>query len=568
MTKQVDALRRDGLGRAAVVGALVVFGGGWQAAVAQPSGADGTDFLYRVQPGDTLISLADRYMDSVEGWRLLQQRNHVANPYRLQPGSVLRVPFDRIPEVPATAQVVFARDAATADHKPLQAGMKLAEDAQIETGDKGAATLAFDDGTRVTVPPGSRVTLARVRAFARAGLIDVRVHVKQGEAESNVSPRKSGVGRYEISTPALVTGVRGTRFRVQASESASTSSVLEGEVVARAGRQTQSVKAGFGVQASGGRIKRAALPPSPKLNAIPELVQTPCFRATWQPVKGAVAYRSAIARDAALTELGAYQSSKTPGATLCGDEDGDYTLIVQSIDALGLTSVSATRPFTVRLHPEAPYTIQPASGKTYRSGEVAFAWAAVSDVRRYDMEVADTETFTSPAILQRGQDVRVAKPLGAGTWWWRVRSVAEDGKTGPWSDALRFRALDIPLDAAPLASIDAGDDGMLHAHWPALAPELTVSGARTRVQLAAERTFAKPIADIVSDGSQATIPQPPAGVYYIRTGVDLGDAASVVYAKPQRIDIGAFVGDSSRSPVQSGGGNLLLNDWSGRASPR
>lgn len=566
MAKQADALRRDGLGRAAIVGALVIFGGAWQAAMAQPSGADGTDFLYRVQPGDTLISLAERYMDSVEGWRLLQQRNRVANPYRLQPSSVLRVPFDRIPVVSATAQVVSARDAATADHTPLQAGMKLAEDAQIETGDKGAVTLAFDDGTRVTVPPGSHIKLSRVRAFARAGLIDVRVHVKQGEAESNVSPRKSGVGRYEISTPALVTGVRGTRFRVQASESASTSSVLEGEVAAKAGRQTQSVKAGFGVQASGGRIRRAALPSAPKLNAIPELVQTPCFRATWQPVKGAVAYRAAVARDAALTELGAYQSSKTPAATLCGDEDGDYTLVVQSIDAIGLTSVSATRPFTVRLHPEAPYTIQPANGKAYRSGELTFAWAAVSDVRSYDMEVSDAQTFESPAVQQRVQDVRMVKPLGAGTWWWRVRSVAEDGKTGPWSDALRFQALDIPPGAVPPASVDAGDDGMLHAHWPALAPELTAAGARTRVQLASETTFAKPIADIVSDGNEAAIPQPPAGSYYIRTGVDLGDAASVIYTKPQRIDVGAFVGDSSRSPVQSGGGSLLLNDWSGRAT--
>jgi len=568
MAKQVEAFRREGFRRAAVVGAFVVFGGAWQAAVAQPSGADGSDFLYRVQPGDTLITLADRYMDSVEGWRLLQQRNHVADPYRLQPGSMLRIPFDRIPVVPATAQVVFARDATTADRKPLQAGMKLAEDAQIETGDKGAVTLAFDDGTRVTVPPGSRVALSRVRAFARAGLIDVRVHVKQGEAESNVSPKKTGVGRYEISTPALVTGVRGTRFRVQASESVSTSSVLEGEVATKAGRQTQGVKAGFGVQVSGGHLKRAALPAAPKLDAIPDLVQRPCFRATWQPVKGAVAYRAAVARDAALTELSAYQHSKTPGATLCGDEDGDYTLVVQSIDALGLTSPSATRPFTVRLHPEAPYTIQPASGKTYRSGELAFSWAAVSDARSYDMEVAEAETFASPAIQEHGQDVRVSKTLSAGTWWWRVRSVAEGGKTGPWSDALRFQALDIPPGAVPPASVDAGDDGMLHAHWPALTPELAAAGARTRVQLASEPTFAKPVADIVSDGSEAAIPQPPAGTYYIRTGVDLGDPASVVYAKPQRIDVGAFVGDSSRSPVQSGGGNLLLNDWSGRTNPR
>lgn len=527
--------------------------------MAQPSGADGTDFLYRVQQGDTLINLAERYMDSVEGWRLLQQRNHVADPYRLKPGSVLRIPFDRIPVVPATAQVVFARDATTGG-KPLQTGMKLAEDAQIDTGDKGAVTLAFDDGTRVTVPPGSHVALSRVRAFARAGLIDVRVHVKQGEAESNVSPKKSGVGRYEISTPALVTGVRGTRFRVQAGEAVSTSSVLEGEVATRAGRQKQAVKAGFGVQASGGHLKRAALPAAPKLNAIPELVQTPCFRATWQPVKGAVGYRTAVARDAALTELSIYQSIKTPAANLCGDEDGDYTLVVQSVDALGLTSVSATRPFTVRLHPEAPYTIQPASGRTVRSGDVPFAWAMVSDAGSYDMEVADAETFASPVAQQHGQDVRVTKPLSVGTWWWRVRSVAADGKTGPWSDALRFRVLDIPLDAVPTAAVDAGNDGKLHAHWSALSPELAASGARTRLQLASEPTFAKPIVDIVSEGSEAAIPQPPSGVYYIRTGVDLGEPASVVYAKPQRIDVGTFVGDSVRSPVQSGDGNLLLHD--------
>ncbi|KHK87218.1 UNVERIFIED_CONTAM: peptidoglycan-binding protein LysM, partial [Mumia flava] len=387
MVKQADAIWGGLIGRAAFVGAFVLFGGVWQAAIAQPSGADGGDFVYRVQQGDTLINLSERYMDSVEGWRLLQRRNHVADPYRLKPGSLLRIPFDRIPVVPATAQVVFARDATTGG-KPLQTGTKLAEDAQIDTGDKGAVTLAFDDGTRVTVPPGSHVALSRVRAFARAGLIDVRVHVKKGEAESNVAPKKSGVGRYEISTPALVTGVRGTRFRVQASEAGSTSSVLEGEVATSAGRQRQAVKAGFGVVASAGHLKRAALPAPPKLGAIPELVQTPCLRATWQPVKGAVGYRAAVARDAALTELSAYQSSKTPAATLCGDEDGDYTLVVQSVDALGLTSESATRPFTVRLHPEAPYTIQPASGRTYRSGDVAFAWAVVSDAGSYDMEVA------------------------------------------------------------------------------------------------------------------------------------------------------------------------------------
>lgn len=469
--------------------------------------------------------------------------------------------------VQAAAQVVFARDAVTADRKPLQAGMKLSEDALIETGVKGAVTLAFDDGTRVTVPPGSRVTLARVRSFARTGLIDVRLQVKQGEVESIVAPRKTGVGRYEISTPALVTGVRGTRFRVGAAGDVSTESVLEGEVAVRAGRQAQAVGAGFGVRAAGGRLKRVALPAAPKLDAVPELVQVPCFRPTWQPVKGAVAYRAMIARDPEQTEILSYQLSQTPAATLCGDEDGTYTLAVQSVDALGLSGPSATRPFTVRLHPEAPYMIQPASDKPYRSGEMIFAWASVAEAATYDLEAAGAPDFAQPAVRQHGQEVRVTQPLRPGTWWWRVRSVDKDGKTGPWSDAVRFRALDISADSVPPPSADAGDDGMLHAHWRALDPALADAGARTRVQLAAEPTFAKPVADLVSAGNEAMIPLPPAGPYYIRTGIDLGDAASVVFARPQRIDIGSFVVDAQGASVQSGGASLLLDERSRKAGP-
>ncbi|CAH0439301.1 FecR family protein [Ralstonia pseudosolanacearum] len=568
MPKHTEPRSRGWFGLAASIGAALLCCAMWRPATAQPSGADGNDFLYRVQQGDTLITLAERYMDDAEGWRLLQQHNHIANPYKLPPGAIVRIPFDRIPVVPAAAQVVFARDAVNGEHKPLQAGMKLPEDTLIETGAKGAITLAFDDGTRVTVPPGSRVTLARVRSFAGTGLIDMRLQVKEGEVESTVSPKKTGVGRYEISTPALVTGVRGTRFRVRADGGASTESVLEGKVAVRAGRQTQAVGAGFGVRAAGGRLKRAVLPAAPRLDAVPELVQTPCFRPTWQPVKGAVAYRAVIARDPEQTEILSYQLSQTPAATLCGDEDGTYTLAVQSVDALGLSGPSVARPFTVRLHPEAPYMIQPAKDKPYRSGETAFAWASVAEAATYDLEVAAASDFAQPVVRQHGPEVRVTQPLWPGTWWWRVRSVDQDGKTGPWSDTVPFRALDIPADAVPPPSAGAGDDGMLHAHWRALDPALAAAGARTRVQLAAEPTFAKPVADLVSDGNEATIPLPPAGPYYIRTGIDLGDAASVVFARPQRIDIGSFVVDTLGTPVQSGGSSLLLDDRSGNARSR
>lgn len=204
-----------------------------QPAMSEPLGADGAYFLYRVQRGDTLSALATRYMGGGEAsYRVLRRYNPMANHARIVPGAVLRIPFASIPVAASMVQVVHAHDAATADHTPIQAGTKLPESATIETGAKGSVTMQFDDFTRVSAGPNTRIALARVRSFVQTRLIDVRLHLDKGEVESIVSPTKSGVGRYEISTPNLVTGVRGTRFRVQTQGGISTASVLEGEVSA------------------------------------------------------------------------------------------------------------------------------------------------------------------------------------------------------------------------------------------------------------------------------------------------------------------------------------------------
>ena len=53
-----------------------------------------------------------------------------------------------------------------------------------------------------------------MRQFEGTGLTDSVVRVQRGSVESSVAPEGQGVGR-EIRTPVAVTGVRGTRFRVQ-----------------------------------------------------------------------------------------------------------------------------------------------------------------------------------------------------------------------------------------------------------------------------------------------------------------------------------------------------------------
>lgn len=50
----------------------------------------GAPAVYTVQPGDTLIGIASRYLQDASDWPLLLQNNpHVRNPYQLYPGEVL-----------------------------------------------------------------------------------------------------------------------------------------------------------------------------------------------------------------------------------------------------------------------------------------------------------------------------------------------------------------------------------------------------------------------------------------------------------------------------------------------
>jgi hypothetical protein len=54
--------------------------------------APDADWRYRIQPGDTLITLTETWLASPRSWRDLQKLNRVPDPLRLVPGSTLRMP--------------------------------------------------------------------------------------------------------------------------------------------------------------------------------------------------------------------------------------------------------------------------------------------------------------------------------------------------------------------------------------------------------------------------------------------------------------------------------------------
>jgi len=188
------------------------------AAQPQPQGAD-ADWRYRIQAGDTLITLTDSWLAAPRTWRDLQKLNHVPDPLRLMPGATLRMPVAWLKREASVAEAVFARGQVTRQRggtsEALVAGATLQGGDRIKTGAQSSASLRFADGSRLLIPPDSDVALEQLLVLGRGAIPAVRIGVQQGGADSRVTPNAQRVPLYEVRTPHVNLGVRGTEFRVQ-----------------------------------------------------------------------------------------------------------------------------------------------------------------------------------------------------------------------------------------------------------------------------------------------------------------------------------------------------------------
>ncbi len=534
---------------------------------AGPAGTEGEDFIYLVERGDTLIGLADRYMTRLDGWRMLQQLNRVGDPYRLQPGTRLRIPLKYIAEQAGSARAVAVHGDVRADGAPLRAGTQLAEAARIETGVDGLVTIELSDRSRLTLPPSSAVQVRRLRAFAKTGLTDSMLEVGRGGAEAQVAPGGTGVGRFEMRTPMMVTGVRGTRYRVAADDAGNRSEVLQGIVgvagIAGAGKVGKAgaaarVGAGYGVSASGGGKLAAPvpLPPPPQLGALPQPVLGATAPLQWQPVAGASGYRVVVSRDAEQTEWLSTQRVAGQQATLADLPEGVLYVGVSAIGAQHLTGPASVQRFVVRLTPPAPFMLRPGKDSSQYGQQVGFAWAHVDGgVRAYEYEVAGDSDFRDAAVQPlRSEQTEAGRELALGRWWWRVRSLDAAGQPGPWSESVPFTVE--PPPPQPSLADDGGDT--LRIRWPAAG---AAAAAGYRVQLADEARFTHPLVDAHTGTNEVALPRPGSGFYYVRVareGKGGGKAAvsEAAFSAPQRIEVVQYLRDGTGQPVASAGGMI------------
>lgn len=404
-------------------------------AQAQTHASTEDSISYVVRKGDALYTLAGRYMERRDDWRVVQRLNRIANPHAIPPGSRLLIPTRLLKSEPLAARVIAFKGAgslipATGQRASLAKDMAVLPGALLETGASSFATLELSNGSRITLPSNTRIRVRAMRRILLTNSVDFDFLVERGRIETNVAPLKGAADRYRIRTPIATAAVRGTSFRVgyEGGTAPSLTEVTEGTVGVAVGDTTAAIaiEQGFGASASAdGRLDKEALLPPPELIE-PGKVQTdPLVTLRLAPVGGARGYHVQIARDAGFVELEQETTSPTPELSFADIPNGRWFIRATAIAASGLEGMPQSYAMRRVLAGISASAEQGADG--WR-----FAWSGNGSGRRLYHFILRPERANAPPLVDEPgleADSITLSDLPPGTYVWRVGlSQYEDGE--------------------------------------------------------------------------------------------------------------------------------------------
>ncbi len=495
-------------------------------------------------PGDTLIKLAAEHLADPDDWAALQRLNQVPDPKRLVPGSTLRLPYDWLRREATVADVVFVQGEARVQRLgseallPLRAGQTLQPGDRLRTGAQSSLSLRFADGSRLLVVPQSSVTLEHLLVYGRSGIVDSRVRVNEGSVDTQVQPNADRSPAFEVRTPAVNLGVRGTDFRVRvdggASASAARLEVLSGAVATEREADDTVVGAGFGVVAQPNQPidPPRRLLPAPAIDAAPaELTRWP-VDLVWAEVTGARGYRAQVFADGrpdALLLDGRFDGPNARWPAEPDLPDGRYVLKVRALDAAGLEGLDARRSLVLAARPVPPMLQSPADGAVLPAAQVTLGWAGADDAAgagagpgttaaaaRYRLQVVPRGgDFGQPLQDRVVSGAMATLDLPPGGYDWRVARLASTPAAGasrahgPFSEPRTVVLRPVP----PLPALEDPQFSpqALLLRWKPLA-----AGQGVHLQLARDPAFHDLVLDQRTWAAQLQLPRPAEGTYHLR----------------------------------------------------
>jgi len=491
------------------------------------------EWVYTVQPGDNPWSLSERFLIDMRYWPRLQRHNRIVDPTHIPPGTTLRIPRDWLREQAATANVLALQGNARRlpGDTAVDVGASLTEGEHLLVADASNVTLGFVDGSQVLVQADSELQLQTLRGYQNTKLATTELVLVHGRVENKVDGESGGT-RFEITTPALTTAVRGTEFRVGAQADSAQAEVLQGRVAAANDSGDTALAAGFGTSAAAGAAPAppVVLLPAPDVSGQPTLIEQLPVSLELPSLDGAEGYRLQIAETAEFSTL-LYDEVET-SVRLHGPDlpDGQYFVRVRGIDPQRIEGQDADFSFRINARPEPPFLSAPAADAALAASRPSFDWSARPDLR-YHFQLARSEDFADPLVDR--DDLVDARwqadiDLEPGIWFWRVSAIDPAEGPGPFGDAQQLRRLP-PGPALEPPSLDA--DG-LTLRWRGGS-----DGQRYAYQFGRDADFDSVVAEGETDQPSFSLDRPDWGTYYLRVRTIDVDGYAGPYGDPQSIEI-------------------------------
>ncbi len=326
---------------------------------------------YTFRPGDSIWKVAEKYTTSVNNWVEIQEINKIRQgpDRRILPGTRILIPVSMLKQQPVPAIVIAVSGEASllranGEQEIITTGAKLYSGDRVVTADAQSLRMQFADKSELQVLPNTVVVLDKLSHHKQTGMVDTRIRLNSGSVNTWVEKLKPD-SRYEIKTPAAVTAVRGTAYRVSTDASQiSRAMVTEGNVGVSAGDSEKNVGDGYGIVAE----KDKPLPEPVKLLPPPEIsdnlsTDRSVLMVSWEKLPGANNYRYQLASDEKFNQVVVDSSSENNKIEINDLQPGRYYLLVRGIDQYKLEGLDAISVFEIQ-QPAAkkdPYWVVPVS---------------------------------------------------------------------------------------------------------------------------------------------------------------------------------------------------------------
>ncbi len=404
------------------------------AVVAFPSAAvaqvDDAIVTYRMERGDTLVSVKQRFLTGRMAVARVARLNRIRDPRRIPIGTVLRLPRNLLAWRSADLAIRGFSGPVEIDGAAPDLGAQLAEGAVIRTGRNGFISLQSADGATFALPSNSTARIERARIYRLRDLRDVEFRILDGRGEIEVPVLRDGE-RFRGSTPVAVTAVRGTVFRVgfAEDESLGVTEVIEGTVSVETGGTSQLTPEGFGISVSPSGLgePETLLPPAEIAN--PGAIQTgEVVTFSISPPAGAVATRTQIARDAGFLEVVGEDITSELVARFEEVEDGRYFVRSRGISRGGIEGLSETFTFR-RKRLGAETTAEPSP----LADGFRFAWLPIGEgITHFAFQLWREGEAGAPIYdeIALPGSATVVTGLEPGVYIWRVAAIQSDAEDG------------------------------------------------------------------------------------------------------------------------------------------